>query len=240
VEAGVVPRHVAIIMDGNGRWARRRNLSRVEGHRAGGEALRRVVEACRDLGIEILTVFVFSTENWKRPSSEVRSLMELIMEYVRKEREELIRNNVKVITIGDVAGLPPATRLEIESIKKATAANTGRTLCLALNYGGRRDIVEAARGVAARVARGEIAPEDVDEVVFESELMTAGLPDPDLLIRPSGEMRISNFLLWQSAYTELWFTPVLWPDFGREELVQAVEAYRHRDRRYGGITQEKS
>jgi len=237
VEAGEVPRHVAIIMDGNGRWAKRRNLSRAEGHRAGGEALRRVVEACRDLGVEILTVFVFSTENWKRPRSEVDSLMNLIVEYVRREREALIENNVKVMTIGDVSGLPPLTRREIEGVKEATAHNSGRILCLALNYGGRWDITQAARALAAKVARGEITPDEVDQAALATELQTAGLPDPDLLIRPSGEMRISNFLLWQSAYTELWFTPVLWPDFGREELVKAIEAYRRRDRRYGGLSQ---
>jgi len=240
VEAGKVPRHVAIIMDGNGRWARRRNLPREAGHRAGGEALRRTVEACRDLGIEILTVYAFSTENWKRPRAEVRALMNLIVEYVRKERQALIDNNVRVIAIGDIRGLPEATRREIEGVVEATRANTGPILCLAVNYGGRREIVEAARSLARKASRGEISPDDIDEETFARELMTHDLPDPDLLIRPSGEMRVSNFLLWQMAYTELWFTPVLWPDFGPEELRQAVESYQARDRRYGGVHPEET
>lgn len=238
MEAQNVPRHVAIIMDGNGRWARSRGLSRAEGHRAGGEALRRTVEACRDLGIKILTVYVFSTENWKRPRTEVRALMDLIIEYVRKERDELIDNNVRVVTIGDVDGLPPATRREIRGIVQATAANDGHWLCLALNYGGRRDIVGAARRLAAKVAAGELAPEQIDESLFSEHLLTAGLPDPDLLIRPSGELRVSNFLLWQMAYTELWFTSAYWPDFGAEELQRAVAAYQARSRRFGGLELE--
>ncbi|MEW6032678.1 MAG: isoprenyl transferase [Bacillota bacterium] len=233
-----IPRHVAIIMDGNGRWARRRNLPRAAGHRAGGEALRRTVEACRDLGIEILTVYAFSTENWKRPRAEVEALMDLIVEYVRKEREELIRNNIRVVNIGDTSGLPAAARREIESIVAATSQNTGHVLCLALNYGGRREIVEAARALAQKAARGEVRPGEIDEDMFRRHLTTGDLPDPDILIRPSGEMRVSNFLLWQIAYTELWFTPVLWPDFGPEQLRQAVEAYRQRHRRYGGLSLE--
>jgi undecaprenyl diphosphate synthase len=225
-------------MDGNGRWARQRNLPRAEGHRAGGEALRRTVEACEELGIRILTVYAFSTENWKRPRSEIQALMGLIVEYVRKERDALIRNNIRVMTIGDTSKLPRLARREIGSIVAATRENTGSVLCLALNYGGRREVVEAARRLAVKATRGEIAPEDIDDTTFEAELTTCGLPDPDLLIRPSGEMRISNFLLWQIAYTELWFTPVLWPDFGPEELRQAVDAFRARDRRFGGRHEE--
>lgn len=240
MEEPKVPRHVAIIMDGNGRWAKRRNLSRAEGHRAGVEALRRTVQACRDLGIEILTVYAFSTENWKRPRTEVQSLMRLLVEYVRKERPELIRNNIRVLTIGNTGALPAPARRELASITAATRQNTGPVLCLALNYGGRREITDAARALAAKAARSELDPADIDEKAFENQLMTAGLPDPDLLIRPSGEMRVSNFLLWQMAYTELWFTPVLWPDFGPEQLREAIQAYQARDRRYGGLHMEES
>ena len=240
MSADMGPRHVAIIMDGNGRWARQHNLPRAEGHRAGGEALRRTVEACKELGVRILTVYAFSTENWKRPRSEVQALMGLIVEYVRKERASLIRNNIRVRTIGDTSKLPALARREIENIVETTRENTGPVLCLALNYGGRREIVDAARRIAEKTRGGEIALEEIDDKLFEVELATSGLPDPDLLIRPSGEMRISNFLLWQVAYTELWFTPVLWPDFGPEQLRQAVEAYRARDRRYGGRHEEDS
>ena len=235
-----VPRHVAIIMDGNGRWAKRRNLSRTDGHRAGMEALRRTVEACGDLGIEILTVYAFSTENWKRPRDEVDALMELLQEWIRKERDELIRRNIRLKVVGFPGRLPPDTRRELDELVEATSSNTGPILCLALNYGGRREICEAARRLAAKAAEGVLDPDTIDEEVFARELLTAGLPDPDLLIRPSGEMRVSNFLLWQMAYTELWFTPVLWPDFGPEHLRQAVEDFRRRDRRYGGLPGEES
>ncbi len=235
MEPPKVPRHVAIIMDGNGRWAKQRGLSRAEGHRAGMFALRRTVEACEDLGIEILTVYAFSTENWKRPRDEVQALMDLLIEWIRRERTELIERNIRVKVIGDVAPLPAQTREELQGLIEATAGNTGAVLCLALNYGGRREIAEAARRLGERVRRGEIDPSGIDEAALARELMTADLPDPDLLIRPSGEMRISNFLLWQVAYTELWFTPVLWPDFGPAELREAVRAYQARDRRYGGL-----
>ncbi len=235
-----IPRHVAIIMDGNGRWAKKRNLSRAEGHRAGMRALKRTVEACRDLGVEILTVYAFSTENWKRPRDEVDSLMDLLLEWIRSEREELLERNIRLMVIGFPGRIPTRTRRELDALVNVTKSNTGGTLCLALNYGGRREIVEAARRLAARAAAGEIRPEGVDEDAFAGELLTAGLPDPDLLIRPSGEMRVSNFLLWQMAYTELWFTPVLWPDFGAEHLREAIEAYRARDRRYGGLHGEDS
>lgn len=235
-----MPRHVAIIMDGNGRWAKRRHLPRAEGHRAGMQALRRTVEACQDLGIEILTVYAFSTENWKRPISEVKALMDLLLEWIRKERAELIGRNIRVRVIGFPGRIPATTRRELDELVAVTRNNTGATLCLALNYGGRRELAEAARRLARKVAKGDLAPEDVDEKALARELLTDGLPDPDLLIRPSGEMRVSNFLLWQMAYTELWFTPVLWPDFGLEHLREAIDVYRSRDRRYGGLSGEEA
>ncbi len=229
---------MAIIMDGNGRWAARRGLTRAAGHRAGMEALKRTVEACEKLGIEILTVYAFSTENWKRPKDEVDALMDLLREWIRKERDELIRRNIRVKVIGFPGPVPPDTRRDLDELVAATAANTGSVLCLALNYGGRREITDAARHLAERAVRGEIDPAGIDERSLAGELLTADLPDPDLLIRPSGEMRVSNFLLWQMAYSELWFTPVLWPDFGPEQLAEAVAAYQARDRRYGGLHQE--
>jgi undecaprenyl diphosphate synthase len=204
------------------------------------EALRRTVEACQDLGIEILTVYAFSTENWKRPISEVKALMDLLLEWIRKERTELVRRNIRVTVIGFPDRIPATTRRELDELVAVTRQNTGATLCLALNYGGRRELAEAARRLARKVAKGDLAPEDVDEKALARELLTDGLPDPDLLIRPSGEMRVSNFLLWQMAYTELWFTPVLWPDFGLEQLREAIEVYRSRDRRYGGLSGEEA
>ncbi len=227
-------------MDGNGRWAKKRNLSRAEGHKAGMRALKRTVEACRELGVEILTVYAFSTENWKRPRGEVKALMDLLLEWIRTERQELIDRNIRLVTIGFPGRIPASTRRELDSLIEATRNNTGGTLCLALNYGGRREIAEAARRLAEKVAVGRLGPKDIDERSLSRELLTGDLPDPDLLIRPSGEMRVSNFLLWQIAYTELWFTPVLWPDFGPEQLKEAIEAYQARDRRYGGLHGEGS
>jgi undecaprenyl diphosphate synthase len=240
VKTQEVPRHVAIIMDGNGRWARQRNLSRAHGHRAGMEALRRTVDACRELGVEILTVYAFSTENWKRPTSEVKALMDLLLEWIRKERDDLIRRDIRVRVIGFPGRIPVTTRRELDDLVAVTRQNRSATVCLALNYGGRRELTEAARSLARRVAEGSLAPEDIDEKTVAGELLTSGLPDPDLLIRPSGEMRVSNFLLWQMAYTELWFTPVLWPDFGPDQLKEAIAAYRSRDRRYGGLSKEEA
>jgi len=204
------------------------------------EALRRTVEACQELGIEILTVYAFSTENWKRPAAEVAALMDLLAEWVRKERQELLERGIRLLVIGFPGPIPAETRRELDELVELTKNNRKGTLCLALNYGGRREITEAARRLAEKAARGEIRPDAIDESTLAGELLTAGLPDPDLLIRPSGEMRVSNFLLWQMAYTELWFTPVLWPDFGAEQLKEAVEAYRARDRRYGGLHEEGS
>ncbi|KWW96855.1 isoprenyl transferase [Hydrogenibacillus schlegelii] len=230
-----VPRHVAIIMDGNGRWARARGLPRVMGHREGMKTVREVALAAHGLGIEVLTLYAFSTENWKRPRDEVDFLMALPQEFLQTELENLIQNNVRVRVMGDPNPLPPHTRAAVEEAVRRTAANTGLILNFALNYGGRMDIARAARKLAESAVAGEIRPEAIDEAAVAAALSTAGLPDPDLLIRTSGEMRLSNFMLFELAYTELWFVDKLWPDFRREDLEAAVEAYRRRDRRFGGL-----
>ncbi|WP_071541499.1 isoprenyl transferase [Neomoorella thermoacetica] len=230
-----LPRHVAIIMDGNGRWARSRGLPRLAGHRAGVESLRDIVRACVDWGIGILTVYAFSTENWKRPHEEVEGLMNLLVEYLRRELAELRREGVQVRAIGRLEGLPRQAREELERARKETAANKRLILNLALNYGGRSELVDACRRIATLVARGELDPGEIDEEIINNFLYTAGLPDPDLLIRPSGEMRVSNFLLWQLAYTEFWVTDIYWPDFRREDLRRALLDYQQRERRFGGL-----
>ncbi len=230
-----IPRHIAIIMDGNGRWARRRGLLRVAGHRAGVRALREVVEAAGELGVRYLTLYAFSTENWQRPRSEVAALMDLLVESIDKYIDELDAKGVRIRFIGDPAPLPAHTRDAVARASERTSGNGGMTLVIALNYGGRREIVEAVRAVAREVTSGRLRPDRIDEEVFARYLYTAGMPDPDLLIRPSGEMRLSNFLLWQSAYTEIVVTPVLWPDFGRRELVRAIAEFQRRERRFGGL-----
>ena len=228
-----VPRHIAIIMDGNGRWARRHELSRVEGHRAGSEAVRRVVEACSDIGVEYLTLYAFSTENWKRPPSEVRYLMRLLDEFLEKYRSDLDEQQIRLNVIGDLSQMPAYVRRKIESVLEQTRNYKRGVLTLALNYGARAEIVNAARRLAGEVAAGEIDLKKIDENVFSNRLYTTDLPDPDLLIRTSGELRLSNFLLWQLSYSELWFSQCLWPDFGKEQLTEAVEAYKSRNRRFG-------
>lgn len=228
-------RHVAIIMDGNGRWAKLRALPRAAGHRAGIEALRRVVKAAPTLGIEVLTVYAFSTENWRRPHEEVSALMSLLVEFLGQETPELKAEGVSIRAIGDVSGLPEAARVALHRSIADTADQHRLILNLALNYGGRSEIVRAARKLAEMVQKGALSPTAIDESGFASALDTAGLPDPDLLIRASGEERLSNFLLWQSAYTELWITPTLWPDFDRSDLEAALEAFAGRRRRYGGL-----
>ena len=230
-----MPRHVAIIMDGNGRWATDRGLPRVAGHRAGVEALREVIKACRELRVEILTVYAFSTENWKRPQEEVDALMRLLVEYLRREIEELHRNGVRIRAIGRVADLPHFQLQEIRRAEARTRENTGLAVNVALNYGGRFEIVDAVKEIAARVQRGEIKPADIDAGTVEGHLYTAGLPDPDLLIRTGGEVRLSNFLLWQMAYAEMWITPVYWPDFRRDHLCRAIADFQGRERRFGGV-----
>jgi len=226
-----LPAHIAIIMDGNGRWAAQRHLPRVEGHRAGIDSVRDVVETSARLGIDVLTLYAFSVENWKRPRAEVATLMMLLKRYIRLELNTLLRNNIRFQVIGRPEELSPDVQDELEFGIGKTAKNTGMLFNIALNYGGRAEIVDAAR----RAIASGMSPDDLDEARFGSLLYTAGQPDPDLLIRTSGEMRISNFLLWQIAYSEIWVTERLWPDFRRRDLLEAVVAFQKRERRYGGI-----
>jgi undecaprenyl diphosphate synthase len=226
-----LPAHVALIMDGNGRWAARRRLPRAMGHRAGVRAVRETVEVAARLGIERLTLYAFSRENWRRPPAEVHTLMSLVREYVKKELDELVRNDVRLSLIGCPEDLPDTVREDVERAVRATAANAGLELTIALSYGGRREIVDACRSLL----RSGIAPEAIDEREFERHLYAPGMPDPDLLIRTSGELRISNFLLWQIAYSEIWVTDTLWPDFRRKDLFLAILDYQRRERRFGGL-----
>ena len=226
-----LPRHIAIIMDGNGRWAKRRGMLRTMGHKAGVETLRDIVKTCSNLGIEVLTVYAFSTENWRRPKDEVGILMNLLTEYLRQELEELHKNNVKLKMIGDDSKLPIEAQKELKRCMMITENNQG----LALNYGGRAEITNAVKKLSEAAVQGKIRPEEITEKAIAEALFTAGLPDPDLLVRTSGEMRLSNFLLWQLAYTEIVVTECLWPDFSQEELFKAIQIYQKRDRRYGGL-----
>jgi undecaprenyl diphosphate synthase len=226
-----LPAHVAIIMDGNGRWAAQRHLPRVEGHRAGIDSVRDVVETSARVGIGVLTLYAFSVENWKRPRAEVNTLMMLLKRYIRLELGTLKKNNIRFAVIGRSEELAPDVQNELELGIQQTASNTGMQFNIALNYGGRAEIVDAAR----RAIAAGVPPDELDERRFGNFLYTAGQPDPDLLIRTSGEMRVSNFLLWQIAYSEIWVTDTLWPDFRRRDLLQAIVAYQKRDRRYGGI-----
>lgn len=227
------PAHVAIIMDGNGRWAKARGLPRTAGHKRGAEAVRRTVEAARELGVSYLTLYAFSSENWKRPAGEVTDLMGLLRLYLRNEVANLHKNGIRLRVIGDRSRLSADINALIDESETKTAANTSLTLVLALSYGGRQEIVRAARKLAEDVAAGRMAAADIDESAFGARLFTADIPDPDLLIRTSGEQRISNFLLWQAAYAEFVFTDVLWPDFGREHLEDAIRDFHGRERRYG-------
>lgn len=227
---------MAIIMDGNGRWAGSRGLPRVVGHRAGMESLREIVKLCVELGIGVLTVFAFSTENWKRPQEEINILMNLLYEYVQKELDELDRQNVRIRAIGHLQELPSRARHELSRSQAVTASNSGLVFNIALNYGGRMEIVDAARSIAGKVRKGDLDPASINEKLFEQHLYTADLPDPDLLIRPAGELRVSNFLLWQIAYTEFWSTPAYWPDFkDHTYFLSALLAYQNRERRFGGL-----
>lgn len=233
-DASRAPAHVAIIMDGNGRWASKRGLPRLAGHSAGAKAVREVIAASIELGIDFLTIYSFSSENWNRPKDEVTGLMSLFVEVLERELINLERMDVRVRVIGDMAALPGATSGAFARVVDRTADNAGLTLVVALNYGGRIEIVNAARELALQVADGSLQPNEIDEALFASSLYTQGIPDPDLLIRTSGELRISNFLLWQIAYSEMWVTPTLWPDFGRTDLLRGVLEYQKRDRRFGG------
>jgi undecaprenyl diphosphate synthase len=233
---GQIPRHVAIIMDGNGRWAKDRHLPRTLGHREGMKAVREVVEGCIQSGIDILTLYAFSEENWKRPPVEIGALMLLLEEYIAKETAELRQQGVQVNVIGDLARLPQAKRDAVDRLVSGTRGGTRLQLNLAISYSSRAEIARAARRLAEDVLHGRLALEDVDEEELAHRLYTAGIPDPDLLVRTSGELRISNFLLWQLAYTELYITPVLWPDFTCQHLYQAVADYQGRERRFGRVT----
>lgn len=232
-----VPSHVAVIMDGNGRWAQLRGLPRQEGHRRGLEALRGTVKNAADLGIEFLTLYSFSTENWRRPATEVSFLMGLLRRFVEKDLAELDASNVRVRIIGGRSDLAPDLRLLVEHAEAMTRENTGMTLVIAFNYGSRDEITRVARQLAADVASGRIATDAIDEAAISARLDTADIPDPQLVIRTSGETRISNFLLWQAAYAEFVFTPVLWPDFDRAALEEALAEYRRRERRFGGLSE---
>ncbi len=230
------PRHVAIIMDGNGRWASARHMPRIMGHRAGVAAVRNVVRAAGDIGLEYLTLYSFSSENWKRPRTEINDLMGLLRFYLRDDLEELHRNGVQIRVIGAKSQLEGDIVDLIEHAQKRTQDNTKLKLIVAFNYGGQDEIVEAARRIAEDAAAGKIAPADVTRDLFASYLATAGIPDPEIVIRTSGEQRLSNFLIWQSAYSEFVFTDTLWPDFGRAELIAAIREFQGRDRRFGGLT----
>jgi undecaprenyl diphosphate synthase len=233
---GAVPRHVAIIMDGNGRWARERHLPRALGHRNGMKSVREAVEGSIQAGLEVLSLFAFSQENWQRPATEVTALMSLLEEYVEREKAELIANGVRVRVLGDLARLTAAARQAVDGVMAATAHNDRLTVQLFISYGARAELVRAARRLAQAAVEGSLDPADIDEDAFRANLYTNGSPDPDLLIRTSGEQRISNFMLWQLAYTELHIIPVMWPDFTRRDLFAAILEFQSRERRFGKVT----
>jgi undecaprenyl diphosphate synthase len=235
IDMNRLPRHIAVIMDGNGRWAQHRHLPRAAGHRAGIESVRDTVEMSRWLNIGALTLYAFSKENWKRPKTEINVLMRLLREFLHKELARLKRNNIQFRMLGRIEDLPPLVQKDLEYGMEETRPNSGMIFNVALNYGGRTELVDACRRLVRKSRLGLLDVEAIDEAAIEQELYTAGLPDPDLLIRTSGEMRVSNFLLWQIAYTEIWVTSILWPDFRRNHLLEAIIEYQKRDRRYGGL-----
>ena len=235
-----LPEHIAIIMDGNGRWAQKRHLPRIAGHRAGVKVARQVIESCARLKIPALTLYAFSLENWRRPQAEVEFLMRLLREYLKKEMPSIHKNNIRLLIIGRSAQLPDAVQKDIEKAMRLTAQNTGMKLIVALNYGGRAELVDAFNAILDRVRLNGLSAFHADEGTVSDNLYTAGLPDPDLLIRTSGEMRVSNFLLWQIAYAELYITEALWPDFSREKLFEALLNFQKRERRYGGLAAAKN
>lgn len=235
LQCGALPRHIAIIMDGNGRWAKARGQSRVVGHHEGVVSVRDITEACAQLGVEYLTLYTFSTENWHRPPREVNALMKLLIHTIRRERKTLDDNNIRLQAIGDLDKLPNKARAELQEALDATADNTRMTLVLALSYSGRWEITEAVRMLARRVQQGDLDPDAIDETVVAQALNTAALPDPDLLIRTGGEYRVSNFLLWQLAYTEMFITEDFWPAFRRDQLYEAIRAFQNRERRFGRV-----
>ena len=233
-----MPRHVAVIMDGNGRWAKQHGLARALGHKQGVNTLHEITETAARLGIGYLTMYAFSTENWNRPQDEIDALMALLVSTIAKETPTLMKNNVRLLTIGDMQRLPQDVRTKIENCKQLTAANTGLNLVIALSYSARWEITEAARQLATAVANGQLLPQDINEQRISDALTTHAIPDPDLLIRTSGELRISNFLLWQLAYSELWFTDKLWPDFTAEDFCNALRDYQKRERRFGKTSEQ--
>ncbi len=235
-----IPGHIAIIMDGNGRWARERGLSRNRGHRAGAESVREITRECSKLGVGRLTLYAFSTENWRRPKIEVNFLMSLLKRFLVKERKEIMDNNIRFAAIGRLGELPAGVRKELKRTAEMSRENTGMTLCLALNYGGRQEIADAAQRLAKDVADGRLTADAVDENIFASYLYDPDMPEPDLVIRTSGEMRVSNFLLWQISYSEIYSTAVLWPDFRREELAKALREYARRERRFGALSETEN
>lgn len=230
-----IPKHIAIVMDGNGRWAKERGLVRMMGHREGMKTIKRILNRSSDLGVKYLTLYAFSTENWKRPKEEVGALMKLLIEFAKKECKELKENNVIVKTIGDVSKLPKESLKAINELKDETKNNTGIVLNIALNYGGRDEIVNATKEICNKVIEGKISIDEIDEMMINENLYTKGMPDPDLIIRPSGEQRLSNYLLWQSAYSEFWYSNIKWPDFKEEDLEKAIYDYQNRDRRFGAV-----
>lgn len=230
-----LPVHIAIFMDGNGRWASRRGLPRSAGHREGANNLKKIVRYSDEIGIKYLTVYAFSTENWSRPKEEVDALMSLLLEFLKNADKEIAGKNIKIKVIGDSNGLTEEIKREIVRVTESTKKNNGLTLVIALNYGSRSEIVEMVRRIAVEVKRGGLDIDAINEQLVANYLYTAGIPDPDLVIRPSGENRLSNFLLWQSSYAEFWYSDILWPDFSRKDLLEAIEVYKNRNRRYGGV-----
>lgn len=239
LKRGRLPEHIAIIMDGNGRWARKRGLPRISGHTAGVRTVKRVVRAAGEIGLKFLTLYTFSTENWKRPREEVSAIMKLLEVTTRREINELDKNNVRLITTGRIEELSPRRRAILEKATRKTKGNTGLTLNLALSYSGRIEILDAVKRIAQDVKNSKVKMKNIDESLFSEYLYTKDLPDPDLLIRTSGEMRISNFLIWQTSYTELYITEVLWPDFSVEDFYRAISDYQDRERRFGTLSRKK-
>jgi undecaprenyl diphosphate synthase len=237
-ENGSIPKHIAIIMDGNGRWAKTKGNVRIFGHKAGVDSVREITEACAEIGVEYLTLYAFSTENWERPKSEVGALMQILIRALRKEAKRLDKNDIKLVTIGQTERLPKKCRVELEEGMELTKDNTRMHLCLALSYSGRWDIVQAVQRISEKVKKGEVTPNQIDDQLISDHLTTADIPDPDLIIRTSGEYRLSNFLLWQLAYSELYITKTYWPDFRRRELYKAIQSYQFRERRFGKTSEQ--
>lgn len=239
ISSQMMPKHIGIIMDGNGRWAQKRGLPRTAGHKMGIESLKKIVSFSGEIGIEVLTVYAFSTENWKRPQEEVSILMSLIIEYIKKELNVLHRNGVKINPIGEYQQLPEKTVKEINKAIEKTKNNTKLTLNVALNYGSKAEITKGVQEIAKKIIQGELSPDQINEKIISDHLYTKNQPDPDLIIRPSGEKRLSNFLMWQGAYSELWFSDVLWPDFSEEHLLEAINDFKNRDRRFGAVKEKE-